>query len=77
MKEAVNGLQAVEMVKTSIADGFREILIFMDLDMPVTNGQKAIAIIRRLKESDRIKIIVVSAFTSEDERTECDNLGIQ
>ena len=77
MKEAVNGLQAVEMVKTSIADGFRDILIFMDLDMPVMNGQKAIAIIRRLKESDRIKIIVVSAFTSEDERTECDNLGIQ
>ena len=76
-KEAADGNQAVQMTKAAIAHGYKDLLIFMDLDMPIMNGYEAIFYIRQLKESRSIKIIVVSAFTSESERTECRKLDIQ
>ena len=76
-KEAADGNQAVQMTKAAIAHGYKDLLIFMDLDMPIMNGYEAIFHIRQLKESRSIKIIVVSAFTSESERTECRKLDIQ
>ena len=77
IEEATNGLEALNQVKVALRQRTRQILIFMDLDMPVMNGFQSIAAIRRITTSANIFIIVVSAFTTEKERTECENLGIE
>ena len=78
IREATNGIQAIQQVKRAVASGYRRILIFMDLDMPIMNGYEAIFHIRRMCETHVIiNIIVVSAFTSEKERNDCADLGIQ
>ena len=77
MKEAQNGREAMQQITTSLELGYKNILVFMDLDMPIMNGYEAISRIRKLKESERIKVVVVSAFNSENDRTECMKLGIQ
>ena len=54
--EAVNGEQAVEVVRTQEPD-----LIFMDLKMPIMDGWEATRRIRELKNGDRFRIIALTA----------------
>ena len=77
MLEAENGREAIQQIKASLSIGYNNILVFMDLDMPIMNGYEAISIIRGLDQALSIKIVVVSAFTTENDRTECLKLGIQ
>ena len=54
--EAVNGEQAVEVVRTQRPD-----LIFMDLKMPVLDGWEATGRIRQMEGGDRVRIIALTA----------------
>ena len=54
--EAVNGEQAVEVVRTQQPD-----LIFMDLKMPVLDGWEATGRIRQMEGGDRVRIIALTA----------------
>jgi CheY-like chemotaxis protein len=54
--EAVNGEQAVEVVRTQKPD-----LIFMDLKMPVLDGWQATGRIRQMEGGDRVRIIALTA----------------
>jgi len=54
--EAVNGEQAVEVVRTQNPD-----LVFMDLKMPVLDGWAATARIRGLEGGERVRIIALTA----------------
>ena len=67
MKEAQNGREAMQQITTSMELGYTNILVFMDLDMPIMNGYEAISMIRKLGESERIKVVVISAFNSEND----------
>jgi CheY-like chemotaxis protein len=54
--EAVNGQQAVDLVRTEQPD-----LVFMDLKMPVLDGWEATGRIRQLEGGDRVRIIALTA----------------
>jgi len=54
--EAVNGEQAIEVVRTQRPD-----LIFMDLKMPVLDGWEATGRIRQMEGGDRVRIIALTA----------------
>jgi len=54
--EAVNGEQAIEVVRTQRPD-----LIFMDLKMPVLDGWQATGRIRQMEGGDRVRIIALTA----------------
>jgi CheY-like chemotaxis protein len=54
--EAVNGQQAVDLVRTERPD-----LVFMDLKMPVLDGWEATGRIRQLEGGDRVRIIALTA----------------
>ena len=77
MEEAENGLRALQRVARALEQNIRNILVFMDLDMPVMDGIRAISEIRKLPHGDIVAILVVTAFASEAERIKCENAGIQ
>jgi len=54
--EAVNGEQAIEVVRTQQPD-----LVFMDLKMPVLDGWQATGRIRQMEGGDRVRIIALTA----------------
>jgi len=54
--EAVNGQQAVDIVRTEWPD-----LVFMDLKMPVLDGWEATGLIRQLEGGNRVRIIALTA----------------
>jgi two-component system cell cycle response regulator DivK len=54
--EAVNGQQAVDIVRTEWPD-----LVFMDLKMPILDGWEATGLIRQLEGGDRVRIIALTA----------------
>ena len=76
IEEANNGFQALNSVSRLLRKG-AEILVFMDLDMPVMDGITAIQNIRALPGGNSVSILVVTAFTSEEQRVECEKAGIQ
>ena len=68
IKESVNGRESVELVQELLINHEAEqIIIFMDLDMPIMNGIQATKAIRIL--TPNIPIIVVTAYASDDDRT--------
>ena len=77
VKEAVDGLEALNMVKQANKDGFEDILIFMDLDMPIMDGMTSIRKIRSLENLANVAIIIVTAFTTEVHQKEAEKIGIQ
>lgn len=74
--EAENGLKAIEKTK-AISIKFSNILIFMDLDMPLMNGIDSTKIIRSLKFPNlEIIIYAVTAYDSNEMREKCKNAGM-
>lgn len=69
--EAVNGLDAVK-----ICERMRPDIIFMDIQMPIMNGMDATREIRKQKNNADLPIIAVTAGTSEAERNECMQAGM-
>ena len=64
--EAEDGLQAVELIRRRLSSAKNShILVFMDLNMPVMDGIEATTKIREMDQNQRVKIIMVTAFTSE------------
>ena len=68
--EAVNGKQAIEVVKEE-----RPELILMDLSLPFVDGLAATREIRGLPEFDRVPIIAVSAHDTADFHNEALEAG--
>ncbi|MBL7197926.1 MAG: response regulator [Candidatus Omnitrophica bacterium] len=67
-REAKDGEEAVEFVKTSPCD-----IIILDIKMPKKGG---IAVIKETKDiNPKIDILVVSAYVSDDVATEAMKLG--
>ena len=54
--EAINGKDAIEKVRKYLPD-----IIFMDMRMPVMNGEEAARIIQKEFGKDRFKIVVITA----------------
>ena len=67
---AVNGLEAVEKIKTNNFD-----LVLMDMEMPVMTGYEATAIIRN-KLKNNIPIIALTANAQPGEKETCLLLGM-
>lgn len=67
---AVNGLEAVEKIKTNNID-----LVMMDMEMPVMNGYEATAMIRNELKND-IPIIALTANALPGEKEKCLQLGM-
>ncbi len=70
VQEATNGIETVQLWRESLADA-----IFMDMNMPLMNGQEATGIIRTLPHGDQVKIIAVTAHAFEHERQEMMRAG--
>lgn len=64
LRQAANGLEAIEQVQAAAPD-----LVMMDLLMPVLDGQEAIRRIRRLPGRERLPIIAVSASADLEHET--------
>ena len=77
IREACDGLESLEMAKSALLKGIKQVLIFMDLDMPVMDGIAATSAIRRLPQAHRVSIIIVTAFTTEGYRQQAEDAGIQ
>lgn len=66
VREATNGLEAVEMVRHN-----RPCLVLMDLDLPMMSGQEACRVLRADPQTDSLPILAV---TTRDYRRELDTL---
>jgi PAS domain S-box-containing protein len=69
--KAVNGQEAIEQFQSGRPD-----LIFMDVQMPITNGYEATKVIRQLELSKRTPIIALTAGTVQGEREKCLEMGM-
>ena len=63
--EAENGLEAINAFKSLIVQN-ESIFIFMDIDMPIMNGIEATQKIKMIDTNNKAKIVMVSAFNTED-----------
>ncbi|WP_305024062.1 PAS domain S-box protein [Paenibacillus lacisoli] len=68
-----NGMEAIEAVTRREYD-----LVFMDVQMPIMDGIKATALIRRLLPEDRLPVIVaVTAYARPEDQEKCLRSGMQ
>ena len=65
ISEALNGREAIHIVNM-VYTKFDQITIFMDVDMPIMNGIEATKCISENDKQGKIKIIMLSAFNSEE-----------
>ena len=68
--EAENGKEALECL-----DAFEPHIIFMDMQMPVMNGEEAVKEIIRQYGSDRFKIVAITALAFDHQREKFKLLG--
>lgn len=68
--QAVNGVEAVEIVKNEKPD-----IAFLDLTMPIMNGYEALP--KMLEFHSKLKVVVVSADIQEKAKTMVIKLGAQ
>ena len=75
--EAEDGKQAIESIQEIIKQ--HNIVVFMDVEMPVMNGIEATKWIREWKKRVRGQIIVVgvTAFATTLEKDKCVEAGMQ
>ncbi len=71
IKEATNGKEAVERFKTWQPD-----FIWMDIRMPVMDGEQATKVIRSLPGGDKVVIVALSASAFNQERESIKKSGI-
>ena len=62
LTRALNGAEAVEIVKTQVFD-----IVFMDIRMPIMNGLEATSIIRKFNQNIPIIALTANAFYSDKE----------
>lgn len=76
VQEADNGRRAVDSLE-DLRRRYknRSVVVFMDLDMPVMGGIEATLEIRRKGDMDT-RIVALTAFASESERTKCMEVGM-
>jgi signal transduction histidine kinase/CheY-like chemotaxis protein len=72
VKQAVNGRECLEMIPEYLPD-----IIFMDLRMPVMNGEEAIKKIRKEFGNHQIKIVVITASALDQNFARYEKLGAQ
>ena len=72
--EAENGKEAVEKVLINY-DNYFQITIFMDIEMPIMNGFEATIELKRLDKNNKLKVIMLSAFNSEEIINEAFKVG--
>jgi two-component system, chemotaxis family, chemotaxis protein CheY len=60
VREAANGLEGLQVL-----DGFTADLAFVDINMPVMNGEEFIDRVRQQPERDGLALVVVSTESSE------------
>lgn len=70
VQESTNGMETVQLWRECLAD-----IIFMDMNMPLMNGQEATRIIRTMPHGDQVKIIAVTAHAFDHERQEMMQAG--
>jgi len=68
--QAVNGAEAVEIVKNEKPD-----IAFLDLTMPIMDGYEALPLM--LESHPKLKVIVISADVQERAKTKVIELGAQ
>ena len=61
--EAENGAGAVKLAKEDMPD-----LIFLDIQMPVMDGFKALKILKDMPETKNIKVIALTSFAMAGDR---------
>ncbi len=74
VEEAVNGKEAVNMVKSN--DSYYYDLILMDLQMPVMDGYEATALINNINSIRKIPIIALSANAFEEDKAKSTEAGM-
>ena len=65
ISEAENGREAITKTK-EVINNFDQIFIFMDVDMPIMNGIDATRIIKKEDIKNQVKIVMLSAFNTEE-----------
>lgn len=75
IEEGENGKEAINLVKKYTVKR-SEILIFLDIDMPIMNGLEAAKIIKSTTKISKIMIVAVTSFDNEEMRNECRQAGI-
>ena len=71
LEEAVNGKKAVEKCKEIKPD-----IILMDAMMPVMDGYEATKAIRRIKDFDRISILMITALSDKNDIIKALEVGV-
>lgn len=72
IKEAENGLQALQQVKNSWID-----LIFLDINMPVMNGIEFMQELRADDEHKTTPVIIISTEGSKERIEQLNDLGVR
>jgi CheY-like chemotaxis protein len=62
---AENGAQAVQLAAREAPD-----LILLDLQMPVMDGAKALAVLKRNEKTSAIPVIIITTISDETQRTQ-------
>ena len=72
--EAENGLESIKICEEK-SQTYDQITIFMDIEMPIMYGIEATRILKANDKQNKIKIIMLSAFNSQDVITSCFKAG--
>lgn len=79
IEEAVNGKEAVNIIKQHIRKDNEKILVLMDIDMPVMNGIEATKEILNFCDKNimpQVEIVGITAFDSEEIIETCKKIGM-
>jgi two-component system, chemotaxis family, chemotaxis protein CheY len=71
VREAANGLEGLHVL-----DGFNADLAFVDINMPVMNGEEFIDRVRQQPEQDGLALVAVSTESSEPRIESLDARGV-
>ncbi len=75
--EAANGLEALEVVCKENRDPNKLDLIFLDLNMPVMNGEEFVQKLRETPEDAKIPVLIISTDATQKRVARMRDLGVQ